>query len=127
MTSWKKLHEQALAVCKGRNLSNSVYAGSVSAAFLTATGQVYTGVSVDTKCSLGFCAERNALGSLITNNDLEITKLVIVRADGTLLLPCGACRELLMQLNPQSNLEILTNLTSETTISLAELLPNYWE
>ncbi|WP_413627988.1 cytidine deaminase [Fructilactobacillus vespulae] len=127
MTSWKNLYKQALSVCNGRDLSNSVYAGSVAAAILTTTGKSYLGVSVDTKCSLGFCAERNALGSLITNDDTDIVKLVIVRANGDLLLPCGACRELLMQLKPQNNIKILTNLNRETTISLTELLPHYWE
>ncbi|MEB3363090.1 cytidine deaminase [Lactobacillus sp. R2/2] len=36
-------------------------AGGVAAAVMTESGNIYTGVCVDTACGLGVCAERNAL------------------------------------------------------------------
>ncbi|WP_225422824.1 cytidine/deoxycytidylate deaminase family protein [Lactiplantibacillus garii] len=59
--TWQALYQQAVATCQPHDVSATVYAGSVAAAVLTANGHVYTGISVDTACSLGYCAERNTL------------------------------------------------------------------
>ena len=123
--------EQLIAAaehCRGRReLSPFVEAGTVSAAILTRTGHLYTGVCIDTACSLGMCAERNAIGSMITAGESEITKLVCCMEDGALGLPCGACRELLMQINDRNGeMEILTNRISSETVRLYELLPGRW-
>lgn len=40
-----------------RVISPFIEAGGVSAAILTVSGNVYTGVRIDTACSLGMCAE----------------------------------------------------------------------
>ena len=41
--------------------------------------------------------------------------------------PCGACREFLMQLSPDSgDIEILTDLESRSTVRLKELVPDWW-
>ena len=42
-------------------------------------------------------------------------------------MPCGACREFLMQLDKDNkDMEILTDYETRTTIKLAEVLPNWW-
>ena len=102
-------------------------AGGVSAAILTQSGHLYTGVCIDTACSLGMCAERNAIGSMITAGESEIVQLVWCMEDGALGLPCGACRELLMQINKRNGkMVILTNRISGETVRLRELLPKWW-
>ena len=64
---------------------------------------------------------------MITNGDNEIIKLVCVNSKGELLLPCGACREYLMQLSSDSeNIEILNNFDTLETIKLKTLIPNWW-
>ena len=123
--------EQLIAAaehCHGRRkLSPYVEAGSVSASILTQSGHLYTGVCIDTACSLGMCAERNAVGSMITAGESEIVKLVCCMEDGTLGLPCGACRELLMQIDDRNGeMEILINRISGKTVRLRELLPEWW-
>ena len=49
-------------------------AGVVAAAVLSESGKVYTGVCVDTACTLGVCAERNALFNMITNGESKILR-----------------------------------------------------
>ena len=49
-------------------------AGGVAAAVLSESGKVYTGVCVDTACTLGVCAERNALFNMITNGESKILR-----------------------------------------------------
>lgn len=124
--TWLQLVKRATDVCRARDVSPTMYAGSVATALLSAENHVYTGISVDTACSLGFCAERNAVGSLLTAGETRVTRLVAVR-DRDFVLPCGACRELLRQLGPTSTaIEILVSLTPLTTITLGDLLPHYW-
>lgn len=37
--------------------------------------EIYTGVCIDTACTLGMCAERNAIANMITNGESKIVKL----------------------------------------------------
>ncbi|CAM3282572.1 cytidine deaminase family protein [Lactiplantibacillus plajomi] len=123
--NWQTLYARAVASCQPRDVSNSVYAGSVAAALVTSRGTVFTGVSVDTACSLGFCAERNALGSMLTAGEQTVTRIVAVRGR-EILMPCGACREFLRQLgNP--DVEVLVQLAPLVSVKLKELLPRYWQ
>ena len=42
-------------------------------------------------------------------------------------MPCGACREFLMQLDQRNkDMEILVDYESRKTITLKALLPNWW-
>ena len=49
----------AKAVQNGRKISDYIEAGGVAASVLSSSGKIYTGVCVDTCCTLGICAERN--------------------------------------------------------------------
>ncbi|MBK5258596.1 MAG: cytidine deaminase [Thermoanaerobaculia bacterium] len=102
--------------------SDTCTAGSVAAALVTRAGNVYTGICVDTTCSLGFCAEHAAVAEMLKGREREIDRIVAVRADGSVLLPCGRCRELLWQVTSQPmNIAIVVGADSQ--ISLSELLP----
>lgn len=110
MDIWDKLYEEAKKKINQRTISPFIEAGGVSAAILTDKGNIYTGVCIDTACSLGMCAERNAIANMITNGENKIVKLVCVMEDGCVGSPCGACREYLMQLDKESPLmEILVD------------------
>lgn len=95
--TWDKLYIAARKVQHERKLSPLIEVGSVSAAVLSAKGNIYTGVCIDTACSLGMCAERNAIANMITNGESQIIKIVAVMPDGKAGMPCGACREFMMQ------------------------------
>ena len=124
---WKELYNAARKVQNGRTISPFIEAGGVAAAILTKAGNIYTGVCIDTACSLGMCAERNAIANMITNGESQIEKVVAVMPDGQVGSPCGACRELMMQLDPGSGeIEILLDLETEKTVKLKELVPNWW-
>ena len=124
---WEELYRRAAAVRQERRISPFVEAGGVAAALLTGAGNIYTGVCIDTACSLGMCAERNAIANMITNGEHDIHRLAVVMPDGQLGQPCGACRELMMQLGRDSGeIEILTDLASGASVRLRELCPDWW-
>ena len=125
---WDRLYEAAKAVLKPRTISDYVTAGEVSAAVLSSSGKIYTGVCIDTCSTLGICAERNAIFNMITNGEQEIRKVLCippVRGKGA---PCGACRELMVQLMPDQykSIEIMLDYESEKIMTLGELTPEWW-
>ena len=127
MNIWDVLYEKAREVQCGRTVSPFVDAGGVAAAVLTRNGNIYVGVCIDTCCSLGMCAERNAIANMITHGDSEIDKVVAVMSDGRVGSPCGACRELMMQLSPgSSKIEILIDKNDYSVTTLGELMPDWW-
>ncbi|MBE6742532.1 MAG: cytidine deaminase [Ruminococcaceae bacterium] len=124
---WNDLYNAAKRVQNGREISPFIEAGGVSAALLTKSGNIYVGVCIDTACSLGMCAERNAIANMITNGESKIDKLVALMPNGKTGMPCGACRELMMQLDKESGeIEILLDIESQKTVRLKELVPEWW-
>ena len=111
---WDKLYIAARKAQNERKLSPLIEVGSVSAAILSTKGNIYTGVCIDAACSLGMCAERNAIANMITNAESQIVKIVAVMPHGKAGMPCGACREFMMQLN------------TKKVIHLKSLTPEWW-
>ena len=125
--TWDKLYIAARKVQNERKLSPLIEAGSVSAAVLSSKGNIYTRVCIDTACSLGMCAERNAIANMITNGESQILKMVAVMPDGKAGMPCGACREFMMQLNKTAGeTEILCDYETKKVIRLKSLTPEWW-
>ena len=125
--SWDRLYIATRKVQSERALSPLVEAGSVSAALLTEKGNIYVGVCIDTACSLGMCAERNAIANMITNGESRIVKIAAVMPDGKAGMPCGACRELMMQIDSTGTTEILQDYETKKVITLKETLPDWWK
>ena len=100
----------------------------MAAAILSSSGRVYTGVCVDTCSTLGICAERNAIFNMLTNGEQEICKVLAVMSNGKTGAPCGACRELMVQLMPDSykDIEIMMDYTTGRTVRLGEITPEWW-
>ncbi len=125
---WEELYTAAKRVQNGRKISDYVEAGGVAAAILSASGQIYTGVCVDTCSTLGICAERNAIFNMLTNGEQEIRKVLALMPDGRTGPPCGACRELMVQLMPDSyrEIEIMLDYEKGKIVTLGALTPEWW-
>ena len=125
---WSTLYERAKSVQNPREISDRIYAGGVSAAIEAVSGNIYTGVCVDTSCSLGICAERNAIFHMITNGEHEIRRVLALMPDGKTAAPCGACRELMTQLMPghYQDIEIMLDYEQGKVTTLGELTPQWW-
>ena len=125
---WDRLYAAVGAVRNERRISDYITCGEVSAAILSGSGRIYTGVCIDTCSTLGICAERNAIFNMITNGEQEIEKVIAILPDGSSGAPCGACRELMVQLMPEKykGIQIMMDYGKERVITLGELTPEWW-
>ena len=125
---WNTLYQAAKEAQNPRRISDYITAGEVSAAILSASGKIYTGVCMDTCSTLGICAERNAIFNMITCGESQISKVLAILPDGTTGAPCGACRELMVQLMPGTyqDVEIMLDYEKEKIVTLGELTPQWW-
>ena len=125
---WEAMLEAAKAVQNDRKVSDYVEAGCVAAAIRSASGRIYTGVCVDTVSTLGICAERNAIFQMLTAGENQLERVAAVMPNGKCGAPCGACRELMVQLMPDAyrDVQILMDAETGRTVTLGELTPEWW-
>ena len=125
---WNELYIAAKTVLNPRKISEWMEAGGVSAAIESESGKIYTGVCIDGACSLGICAERNAIFNMITNGESKIKKVIAINYEGKALAPCGACRELMIQLMPNDykEIEIMLDYENKRIDKLGQLTPEWW-
>ena len=125
---WTEMYEAARAVLNERRISDYVTCGEVAAAVRSKSGRIYTGVCIDTCSTLGICAERNAIFNMITNGEQEIDRVLCILPDGSNGAPCGACRELMVQLmaGHYRDVEILLDYATGRTVTLGEITPEWW-
>jgi cytidine deaminase len=92
----------------------------VGAAGLTADGQVITGCNVENASyGLTLCAECGLVSALHASGAGPLRAVAIVAGDGGPLLPCGRCRQLLLEAGGGS---LLVD-TEDGPVALSVLLP----
>ena len=128
MNKWTEMYQVAKSIQNERRISDYIEAGSVAAAILTAEGKIFSGVCIDTCSTLGICAERNAIFNMITNGEQKIKRVLAIMPNGKTGTPCGACRELMVQLMPNDykEIEIMLDYENKKVITLGEITPNWW-
>jgi cytidine deaminase len=117
------LKAEAVKVTGHFACSEDCSAGGVGAAVLSASGKIFTGICIDTACSLGFCAEHAAIAEMVKDRQTRIVAVVAVNADGAVLAPCGRCRELIHQVD-DANWDANIILENGVVVTLRDLLPH---
>ena len=93
----------------------------VGAAGLTADGRVVTGCNVENASyGLTLCAECGLVSALHAAGAGALRAVAVVAGDGDPLLPCGRCRQLLLEAGGG---DLLVD-TSEGPVELKVLLPS---
>jgi cytidine deaminase len=113
---------RALAVGAPLLCSAECTAGGVGAAALSEGGRVFTGICLDARCSLGFCAEHAAIAEMLKHRLTRIVAIVAATDNGEIIPPCGRCRELIRQIDP-ANWETAVVVAPGNLARLADLLP----
>lgn len=99
----------------------------VGAAVLSADGQVCGGCNIENASyPLTICAERVAVGATIASGAGKPRAIAVVTENGA--SPCGACRQVLVEINPQMQV-ILAAVSGDTyrVTTAADLLPDRFE
>ena len=123
--NFEYLINEATKIASTRILSEYASCGHVGCALLTKKGNIYTGISIVSKCSLGNCAEYAAIAEMLKNNESEIDKIVAYSSKGAIYAPCGRCRELIRMIN-SSNLETEVMVSDNKIYKLKDLLPEMY-
>jgi cytidine deaminase len=98
MTSvdWKTLQAKAIEVAERAYAPYSRF--PVGAAALTADGRILVGCNVENvSYGLGLCAECAVVCALHSAGGGRLVALTCVDGSGTLLMPCGRCRQVLLE------------------------------
>ncbi len=133
MDIWETLYKRGAKEYHPEDVSPFIYAHHVVCALESENGEIYTGFCIES-CSgvMNLCAERvAALNMYIQSGQTKIRRLIAFRdkppyGEGS-GMPCGACREFLLQLDEENeNTEILVDYASRETVTLRELTPKWW-
>ncbi len=98
----------------------------VGAALLTKDGKIYEGGNIETSSySLTICAERTAVFKAILEGEREFASIAIASDAEEFCPPCGACRQVLLDLCGKDLNVILINPKEEIKkFKLSELIPH---
>lgn len=95
----------------------------VGAALLTVGGEVITGGNVENASyGLSMCAERTALFAAVARGERDIRAIAV--AAGTRATPCGACRQVMLELAPEADVITREEDGSLRVQKVKELLPD---
>lgn len=122
----EELIRRARAVVSPRKIAHGFTVGDVGCALLTAGGDLHVGVCIDAGGGMGFCAEHSAIASMVTRGEQSIARIVAVLGDGTVLPPCGRCREFMRQIDPGNLDRTEVLLGRDKAVKLRDLLPHPW-
>ncbi len=133
MDIWEHLYLKAKEFYCPAEVSPFVYAHHVVCALESENGEIFTGFCIES-CSgvMNLCAERVAALNMYMSSGQTVIKRLIAFRDKAPYgegsgMPCGACREFLMQLSSENrNTEIMVDYDSRKTVRLGELVPKWW-
>lgn len=133
MDIWEKMYLKAKEQYQPHEVSPFIYAHHVVCALESENGEIYTGFCIESCCGvLDLCAERTAALNMYINSGQTVIKRLIAFRDKASFgkgsgMPCGACREFLMQLNIKNkDTEIMVDYKNREIITLEKLLPDWW-
>jgi cytidine deaminase len=121
-----ELIRKAQAVVNPRTIAQGCTVGDVGCALLTDKGSLHVGVCIDASGGMGFCAEHSAIASMVTGGEQSIRRIVAVLGDGTILPPCGRCREFMRQIDGGNMDYTEVLLGRDKVVKLRDLLPHPW-
>jgi len=118
----KQLARRAQAA---RNHSHSPYSRfRVGAALLTTSGKVYTGCNIEVSSfGLTMCAERTAIFKAMSEGERTFTAIAVATDEDRFVSPCGACRQVLMDLAGDIDCILTDNSGSIKVLKMSDLFP----
>lgn len=121
------MHDYEKLLKRARDAREKAYAPysgfKVGAALLTAGGHIITGGNVENASyGLSICAERAALFTAVAEGQRDIRAIAVAARVPT--APCGACRQVMMELAPDADVITEEEDGSLRVQKVRELLPD---
>ena len=98
---------------------------SVAAVLVSKSGKIYEGTSMEFDCGVGVCAERATLFKMMPDEN-EI-KIIVAGYKEKIGPPCGACRELMYEMNKKNLNNTWVIISRTKKLKLKELYPYHWQ
>ena len=96
----------------------------VGAVLVGKDGRTFSGCNVENiSYGLTICAERNAVFAAVAAGCRDFERIVIVADTEVPASPCGACRQVLAEFNPDLEVVLANFRGLSETFRLSELLP----
>ena len=96
----------------------------VGSAVLTAGGKIFAGCNIENSSfGLTICAERTALFKAVSEGHRKFRAIAIATDDRTPVAPCGACRQVIMDLAGDIDVIMTGKNGSTRVVRLSELFP----
>ena len=96
----------------------------VGAVLVGKDGRTFAGCNVENiSFGLTICAERNAVFAAVAAGCREFSKIVIVADTEEPASPCGACRQVLAEFDPELDIVLANFRGKNLNFRLSELLP----
>ena len=97
----------------------------VGAALRGTDGKTYRGCNVENASfGLTVCAERSAISAAVSAGVRTFDEIAIVSDGKRALMPCGACRQVLLEFAPELRCLIESRDGVRRELTLSELLPD---
>jgi cytidine deaminase len=122
MIDWDKLISAAKAVREYAYARFSNF--RVGAAILSADGRIFTGCNVENSSyGLTICAERTALFKAVSEGCKDIVALALFTDSVPPARPCGACRQVLFEFNPDLEIVSANDAGTKDKFRLSDIFP----
>lgn len=118
-----RLVAEAHALARPFKPTRKCEAGTVAAVLVTASGQRYSGVSIEFTSGMGTCAEHAAIAAMLKDHETHIAGVVAVHHTGRIFPPCGRCRETMWQVDPRNG-DAQVIIAAGVAKPLRDLLPH---
>jgi cytidine deaminase len=121
----KKYQELAKAAQKAKRNAFSPFSKfKVGAALLTKNGTIFSGCNIENSSyGLTMCAERVAIFNAISSGASNFSAMAIVSDDSDFTPPCGACRQVLLELAGDIDFIMIDSKKRYKILKLTSLLP----
>lgn len=97
----------------------------VGAVLRSPDGRTFSGCNVENASfGLTVCAERSAISAAVAQGVREFDVIAIVSDGDRALMPCGACRQVLLEFAPELRILVESRDGHRVELPLSELLPN---
>ena len=100
------------------------YSGFQVGAALRSGTEIFQGANIENASyGLARCAEQSAIQTMASQGNRSFSEIVVYTEAAEPASPCGACRQVLFEFNPEATVYLVNHQNSVKVFKVSELLP----